>query len=199
MTQYAWSDVWIPQTMEMALVPNTRVHASPYTRGVQVVDLLGERWRMAFELPSRKHASAAAVEAFLARLLGMRHEVLLWHFVRPVPRGTMRGAPVLSGAVAQGAQSLPITTTAGATVRAGDMLGAGGQLFMAAADATANGSGAITVATCNRARASIASGSAVTWSKPTAAFRLTSTSGVPVAYRPGAMQSLQVEFMESWA
>ena len=198
MTVYAWPATWRVQDMEMALVPNNRAHSSPYTQSVQVIDLLGERWRLAFTLPVRTHAEGAAVEAYLARLLGMRHEVSLWHFARPVPRGTMRGTPTLASDATQGASSFAVTTTAGATLLAGDIFGLNGQLFMVAADAMADGAGAMTVTTVNRARAAISSGAGVTWDKPTANFRMTGDS-VPVVYVPGVMSAVRLEFMESWS
>ena len=109
MTVYAWPDVWTPQTLEAQLVPNIRSHTSQYTGSEQVIDLLGERWRFAFMLPERRMAKGAAIEAFMGRLLGPRHKVSLWHFARPVPRGSLRGAPTLASSAAQGASQIVIS------------------------------------------------------------------------------------------
>lgn len=178
----------------MVMVANQLVNESPYGGDEQVVDKLNDRWSCSLTLPVRKHADAAAIEAFLASFRGQVNWISLWHFVRPAPRGTMRGTPTLSGAVAQGASSLPITTTAGATVLTGDMLGVGGLLFMASADATADGLGAITVPLVNRVRTALSSGAAVTWDKPTAPFRLLSHSGVN--YIPGIADEVTLELRE---
>lgn len=198
MTVYAWPTdaAFKPESIDWALVPNTRTFTSPYTQGVQVVDLLGERWRVNLTLPVSTWASAAAREAFFSRLRGA-HQVQLWHFARPVPRGTLRGTPTVASSVAQGADQIPVTTTANATLRAGDMIGIGSQLFMVASDCQANGSGAMTVPVCNRSRASIAAGSAITWDRPKATFRL-SSDVVPIGYRPGITDALSLEFVEHW-
>jgi hypothetical protein len=199
-TTFAWPVSWYPQNVEVASVPNVRVHTSPYSQDTQAIDLLGERWRIAFLLPERSeiHQSiGAAREAYFTRLRGRVHRVNLPHFKRPVPRGSMRGVPVLSASVAQGASALAITTTAGATLLAGDILGLGGEWLMVADDATASGGGALAVNLSNRVRVPRAGGFGVTWQTPVLQCMLTADI-VPVAYRPGATDPLQLEFMEAW-
>ena len=83
-----------------------------------------------------------------------------------------------------------------ATLRAGDMLGIGGQLVRIMADATADGTGAITIEFQPRARAAIAASSAVTWARPTANFMLKSADGVPTVWAPGRADGASVEFIE---
>lgn len=87
------------------------------------------------------------------------------------------------------------------TLLAGDMLGHNGeQLFQVAADASADPSGAITVATVNRARKAIASGQAISWDKPTTTMRLADSAGVPRVYAVGDYSpGLSLRFVESWA
>lgn len=199
MTVYAWptSAAFKPEAMDWALMPNTRAFTSPFTQGVQVVDLLGERWKVNLTLPAQPWAAGDERAAFFSKLRGGAHQVQLWHFARSVPRGTLRGTPTVASSVAQGANQIPVTTRANATLRAGDMIGIGSQLFMVAADCQANGSGAITVPVCNRSRASIAAGAAITWDRPMATFRL-SSDVVPIGYRPGFSDPLALEFVEHW-
>ena len=136
-------------------------------------------------------AAVISIVIVLAGLLaGQGHRVL-----RPQPRGTMRGAPVLVGAHAQGAASLSITGgTAGSTLLAGDMLGVGGLLLMVQIDVTLDGAGAGSVPITNRLRSAQSGGAAVTWDKPTALFRLVDHSG-PV-YSPGLASAPSFSFRE---
>lgn len=195
---YDWPAAWAAQAFEAQLVPAVRRFDSPYGGSSQAVDLLGERWRFAVQIPARTHADAAAVEAYVARLRGPANRVRLWHMLRPVPRGTMRGSPVLAAGAAQGADELSITTTAGATVLAGDMLGLGTMLLQVAEDATANGAGAITVPLSTRLRTGASGGAAVAWSKPTALFTLADSAGMPLRYTPGIASGLMFELLEVW-
>lgn len=202
MTTYAWPTgrEWLPRSMTLVLEPNVRAFVSPYTKSSQMIDLLGEAWVMTMVLGERKHAVGAAREAFLARLRGGVHTVNLWHFRRATPRGTLRGALTLAAQAAQGAQTLSVTGGSGQanrTLRAGDMLGLAGQLLMVAEDCQANGSGVIAVPLANRVRATQPATTTVTWDRPVSAFRL--VSPVPVSYRPGATDDLELEWREHWA
>lgn len=202
MTTYAWPTgrEWLPRAMSLMLEPNVRSFVSPYTRSSQMIDLLGEAWVMTMTLGERKHAAGAAREAFLAKLRGGVHTVNLWHFRRPTPRGTLRGALTLAAQAAQGAQTLSVTGGAGQanrTLLAGDMLGLAGQLLMVSQDCQANGSGVISVPLANRVRSTQPATTAVSWDRPVSQFRL--VSPVPVGYRPGATDDIELEWREHWA
>ncbi|WP_295986474.1 hypothetical protein [uncultured Variovorax sp.] len=171
-----------------------RVFSSPDSGSEQVIDRLNDRWLVSLTLPNRLHADAAVIEAFIGALRGMTNTVLLFHYVRKVPRGSMRGAPTAQAAAA-GAQALAINTTAGATLRAGDMIGVSGLLLMAAADATANGSGVMVVPLVNCLRLAIGGGAPVTWDRPTAPFRLVSPTAVQ--YIPGYSPEASFDFVEA--
>lgn len=146
-------------------------------------------------------AEAAQWSAFVLQLRGKVNQLALHHLTRPTPRGTMAGSPVLASAVAIGATSLAITTTAGATVKQGDWLGLGSgatrQLFQAMADATANGAGAITVTVEPPSRYAQTLGSAVVWDKPTALFRRVD-SDMDWASNAWAQGNFTVNLVESW-
>lgn len=185
-----------PSSVSLRLHTNQRVNAAPFGGSEQAVDLLNDRWLMSLRLPATLQAESAAREAFLAALRGQVNTCALWHFVRPVPRGTMRGSPTLSAGAAQGAASIAITGgTASGTLLSGDMLGVGGLLLMVAADVTLNGSGAGTVTLVNRLRTALSNGAAVTWSQPTAPFRLVNIAAV--TYLPGMAESVDLDFAEA--
>lgn len=190
-----WPATIRPSTCRFDMVTNQIVNESPFNTSQQVVDRLNDVWTCYLTLPVRRHAQAAEVEAFLASFRGQVNWISLWHFVRPAPRGTLRGTLLTSGTQAQGADSLVLSGgTAAGTVLAGDLFGAGGQILMASADATADGSGNITVPLVNRLRAAIATGQSVTWDKPTAPFRLLSHSGVN--YIPGSADEVTMVLRE---
>lgn len=195
MSSITWPAALQARAFSLTLMPVQRTHASPFGGSEQVVDLLNDRWMASLELPARRRAHGGLVDGFIAGMRGMTNTVNLWHMARPVPRGSMRGTPTLSAGVSQGAASLAITTTAGATLKAGDLLGVSSLLLMVSTDCTADGAGAITVPLANRVRKALSSGAAVTWSRPTAPFRLASRAGV--GYTPGVAGAVSLEFVEA--
>lgn len=200
-TIYNWPDgrEWVLREFQMPVDYDQRAHGSQFHGSEQVVDLLNERWHITGVLPPCTKAQAPAREAFFNKLRGMDNRVYLWHMGpwRSAPRGTMRGSPVVaSGGVAQGAQTINITTSAGATVLAGDVIGLAGQLLMAAQDCTANGSGAMAFVSANKVRAAASAGAAITWDKPTAPFRC--ITQLAVNYVPGSTDPVGLDFVESW-
>jgi hypothetical protein len=200
MTTYSWPTSLKASMFEAQLVPNVRSFASPYGGAAQSIDLLGERWRFMIELPPCLPVQSGEREAFFTKLRGGAHRVSLWHMARPQPVGTMRGSPTVTSNAAQGADTIAITTTASATVNAGDVLGlTGGHLVMAAGDATANGGGAMTLTLANRLRAAVSAGAAVTWYQPKADFMMVDSGGVPIGHGPGVSGPIQVEFVEVWS
>lgn len=196
MATYSWPSSLRPARVQLALQPNVRSFQSPFSGSISTVDLLGERWRMGLTLPARYAIEAGALEAFVFRLRGV-HFVTAHHFGREAPRGTLRGTPTLSAAAAQGAASISVQTVAGATLKAGDMLGLSGMLLQVADDAMANGSGVIAVNLVNRLRAAVAAGAALTWDKPAATWRLADPA-VPIVHVPGRADSVELDLVETW-
>lgn len=160
---------------------------------MQVVDLLQDYWTATMSLPPRTRANAAAIEAFLNSFRGLVQTVDLYHFARPIPRGTMRGTPTVE--VHWGGDStIGILTTPGATLEAGDMIGASGRLLQVAEHCVADGSGHLIAPIVNRLSKTVAAGGAVTWDKPTAAFRLMSPASV--LHVPGYAEGVSLDFIE---
>jgi hypothetical protein len=83
------------------------------------------------------------------------------------------------------------------TLRAGDFLGAGGQLFQVATDFTLLDSGAGDIPVINRARGTIAAGSPVTWYRPTCEMVLPAMQAGPVR-RPGVIEGVALDLVEVW-
>jgi hypothetical protein len=84
-----------------------------------------------------------------------------------------------------------------ASLRAGDFIGCGGQLFQVAEDKLLNDMGAGVVNLVNRVRGTIASGSAVTWYRPTCEMVLPAMQAGPVR-RPGVIESTALDLVEVW-
>lgn len=181
---YPWPATFKVGRFEMRVIPNTAVFTSPYTKAVQTVDLLGERWAVRLDLTIEGNPIlGAAREAFFDRLHGPVNLIALWNIRFPVPQGSLRSAPSLASASAQLSNLLNISGGQPYdTLLAGDMLGVNGQLVRVMASATADSSGAFAaVEVMPRMRTAAASGAAVTWQAPTANFML-KADGVPTSY-----------------
>ncbi|MES2972385.1 MAG: hypothetical protein V4757_02195 [Pseudomonadota bacterium] len=190
-----WPTALRPTSCKLTPKANQRVNASADDMSEQAIDMFNDRWLLEVVLPVRTQEQGAAVEAFDASFREQTNWIAAWHFMRPVPRGTMRGSPTLSASVLQGAGVIPIQTTAGATLLAGDMIGLPGSLLlMVQDDVTADGAGLMSVNIVNRLRVAQAGGVAVAWNKPTANFRKLSSSGV--GYKPGYADELSLRFGE---
>lgn len=118
--------------------------------------------------PTRNRDDAGEIEGYIMHLRSQRLWMRFGMPHRPIPRGTLRGTPTTSGAVLAGATSIGITTTAGATLRAGDFLGCGTNTLIQAGipGATANGSGAMTLPLAMPCPVALSSGASLTWDSP---------------------------------
>lgn len=139
---------------------------------VTTFGLPGARWVCSVNVPGDTVSHLVdrrQLEALKLQLRGGANRLLLWNLLTPVPLGTMRGAPVVNGAVAAGATSLAITNVPGTTLLRGDRLGVGGQRIMLTADAALNG----TIQFLPPLRGPVSNGAAVVWDKPTTRYVLT--------------------------
>lgn len=185
----------IPQQMEFRSIKAGVQHRSPFDGSIESVEFPGERWALSLTLAPRRAANGGEAEAFFARIAGGVERVRVWHFLRPQPRGTMRGTPTLAASVVRGAQTLQINTTG--SLKAGDFFKIGGQVFQAFLDADAV-AGVLTVHLVQRVRAALAGGAAVEWDRPTflcIAPNMTAAAG----YSPGVQAPLAIELQEVFA
>lgn len=188
--------LFVPATCVFTQTTNQRVAASPFGGSEQAIDLLNDRWKCSLAFSSKASADAAWIEAFIGSMRGQTNTVALYHFARPVPRGTARGSMTLSTFASQGASSIVLTgvSPSTGTLLAGDMLGVGGLLLMVASDCTASG-GVVTAPITNRLRVSQSAGAVVAWNKPATNFRMLATSDVE--YVPGNTQPVTFDFGEA--
>lgn len=162
-----------PQEWTFGQTNNALVHTSPLSKQVQTVELPGARWACSMRYRNLTDVDRALLDAFLAQLRGHANRFTLYDFSKSVPSGTMRGSLTTSGSTAAGATSCVITGGGGqasTTLLAGDKLNIGGELKMVVANATANGSGVITVTVEPPFRGTIGNGVGVVWERPTALF-----------------------------
>lgn len=165
-----------PRVLQFGLRSYTQSMESPLTGSVQTVEIpFAARWMMSFTLGNLDETTdAPLMQAFLVKLRGRANRAALYNFARPIPQGTIALSGVTtSGSTAQGATSVSLAGCgAAATVKAGDFFAVGGELKMAVANATANGSGvaSVTFEPPVRAVAGWSNGASVTLNKPTALF-----------------------------
>lgn len=161
--------------------PQNLTFRTPF--GVQSVEISSPLWKVSLELDRVPQNQTGAYDAISVQLRGAANQLEIWKIDRPAPVGTMRGTMTLNGSHASGATTLSISAGVGqaaTTLVAGDMLGVGSattqQVVMVIAAATADGSGDISVSVQPPLRNAFTTGSAVTWDKPKALFRLISSS-----------------------
>lgn len=184
-----------PRDFSLRMQVNQTAFFSPFGGSEQVVDRLNDRWMMSVTMPARRSGEGAAIEAFIGSMRGLSNTVALYHFQRPIPRGSMRGTPTVVSGVPQGNSFFHIQTTAFATLLAGDMIGVAGLLLQISTDSTADGSGVLRVDFVNRTRTTITAGTSVTWDRPTAPFRMMSATSQQ--YVPGYAPEVSFEFAEA--
>ena len=133
-------------------------------------------------------AAAADREAFLFGLISTGDFIRLALPHRLTRRGSMAGSPVVTSTTAAGSRTLPITTTAGATMKSGDWIGVGGNLLQCGyGGATANGSGAMTMPLVLPTQKSITAGAAVVYAAPTGVWQI-DEDGVQLDYTAPVIQ-----------
>jgi len=163
-----------PQAFEFGLRFNTMIHTSPLTGYVQTVGLTGARWTAQITFAGQSPENAATIEAFIVSLKGQQNRLALYNLARPSVNGTGNGTPLVAG----GSQTGTSINTDGwanseTVLKAGDMIGIGGELKMVTADVTSNGSGEATISFEPAIRTSPSDNSAVDITAPTALFILT--------------------------
>lgn len=180
--------ITMPDTLYMSRMSWGQRRNEATTRsifGAQTIEVAAPVWIVDLEIDRLNDSESGEWKALMMRLKGQTNQLEVWDKMRPAPIGTMRGTMALSGAHAAGATSLVIDAGVGqaaTTLKQGDMLGLGTgltqQVSMVLADATANGSGVITVTVEPPLRNAFITGAAVTWDKPKGLFRRTNSDAV---------------------
>lgn len=208
MTVYAWpfKQGFIPEQMNWGAESRTLSTESILSGAIQSLGVPGKRWKVGMNIPASAYQDRAIrmeLEGFLDRLGGKEHRVTLWHMGRKgiggygYPTGTINQTGVTVSVTASQFATSIILAGCGAnkTLKAGDFFSVNGQLIMNPSDATADGSGVMTLPVITRLRMTAAATAIVTLQRPIATFVLDSntwTSG----YGLGANQGLGVDFTE---
>lgn len=195
MTDYAWPTDLPPQTMVWEIQKSGVQFRSPYAGSVESVSFPGWFWRISLTLKPRrsKGSSAGDVEGWFNGAAGADIGLLVYHWLRPVPRGTMRGSPIVASSVARGATSIPITTTG--DLKRGDLFKIDNVVYQCFFDCSPV-SGTLTVPIVAQVRAAIAAAAPVTWDRPTVRCTMPSFSNAS-AYRPGVMEGTPIDLEEA--
>jgi hypothetical protein len=202
MAVYTWptARAFVAARQELVMQANNLAATSPLSGYVQTSSLPGARWGWIVTLPLALASERPAVEAFIARMSGQEHRTRLWDFKRPAPRGSINRTGVTASAAAQFAETLTLNGCgANTTLLAGDWLAVGGQLFMAAVEGLANGSGVMSIEVRHMTRAAIAGGSAVTLVQPTSLYILADSRQVMMRRAGFSEPEIELEFREVFA
>ncbi len=184
---------------------NTQVFDSPLTRSVQTLALPGARWACTAIWQNLPPEDSARARAFLYSLRGRAGRFTLHNFARPGPRGTAAGTPLVSGSAQTGATLITDGWAVGATLLAGDFVGIGSgaaaELRVVIADATANGSGVMSITFDEPLRASPADNAAIVTRAPTCVMRLTGDDIESSFKRSvlGPLETFTLDCVETWS
>lgn len=191
---------FVPEKADMGIRSNVMMSISPLNGAMQTIEVPGSRWVTSLTYSAAQSADLRAeIEAFWARVRGQVHRVSLWHFRRPEPRGTIRGAsPTLGSNLALGATSCAFNGLSnGQTLLPGDLFGIGGQLLMCTNQTavTAVGSAMSGIQFSPPLRADASAGAPVQLVRPSANFILTEPE-VRVPYEGYGVSAFTVDLME---
>lgn len=169
-----------PAEVTLRARPVVGLSTSPFSFAQQAYVHQGEMWEADVVLPPMKRANAEPWIAFLLALNGRQGTMLLGpDTINTSARGTWVGSSPLVRGGSQTGKTLEVdNVSAGVTALAGDWfsLGTGSstRLHKIVQDATANGSGQLTLEIWPRLRSSPADNAALTIASPKGVFRLAS-------------------------
>jgi len=192
MATFDWPDALTPRSVSWGIQKAGVQFRSPMAGSVESIEFPGQFWRVSVVVPGELMKNGSSGEAFFGRIAGGVDRVRVPYWQRLRPLGTMRGTPTLQISAARG--DLQLLLSAAGTLRRGDMIGVGPQLFQVFADC-ADVSGTLTVPLVNRVRGPIAAGMAVLWDRPTMVALIPSLQSSR-SYEPGEAQPLPVDLEE---
>lgn len=163
--------------------------------GVYTYGLPGARWVATITFDNDAETlQRPQIEALITSLRGGARRLSMPHFGRPVPRGTLRGSPVLNTLALPGQNTVQLGNCNGGLL-SGDILGIGGQLVMIEADTNPSG-GVMTAAVSPAIRNQVTAGTPVVWNRPEAIWITKNSTAGPFPYKPMYRPSFSVEFVE---
>lgn len=153
---------------------------SPFTHERQTYVHQGEWWEAEIEVPPMVRANAEDWIGFLLALNGVEGTFLMGDRVNTAVRGTWAGSPLVAAAgAALGVKSIPMDGfSVGATVKRGDWFqigtGTSSRLYKVTQDATADGSGLLTLEIWPRLRAALVDNATLDITSPVGVWCLAS-------------------------
>jgi hypothetical protein len=186
-----------PMMQRWNLIASTQVATSPLNGATQTQALPGMLWATTLEY-SLLGDDARKMEAFLLSMQGRAGRVFVGNFGQYKPRGTAAGTPLVNGfPYLAGATSIGTDGwTPGVTMLAGDYFGVANRLHMVTVDATANGSGQMTLQFVPPLLATLADNAAITIERPTTTMMLLDDRQ-GWSYAPGVVRSYVVDLIEA--
>lgn len=184
-----------PSSMSWELISNAQQFVG-ISGAIQVAQRAGQRWTATMEFATLSNNDRAVLQAFVAQVLGLADNFTLSPFDYEA-RGAFGGTPLVAGA-GQTGNSLNIDGCSNSItnwIRAGDFFQVGNELKMAVADASSNGSGAITISFVPELRAAPADNAAITTTNPTGVFRFAQPR-MGWSSRPPIISSMTIECIE---
>jgi hypothetical protein len=158
--------------------------------------LPGARWMAAVGFENElEQMQRPRLEALIVSLEGGANRLQMHHHGRPIPNGTMRGAPTLNANAVAGAKQVQLANVNG-TLNRGDLIGILGQLLYVVADATPSG-GVMTVEIRPALRVAASIGTAVVWNKPAINWIPRTAIAGPFPYRQSQVRpGFSIELVE---
>ncbi|XJC79865.1 hypothetical protein ACHFCA_34825 (plasmid) [Delftia tsuruhatensis] len=192
-----WPPGVVPESVDVGLqqdVQRTRSRSGKYS----TFEMPGASWEMTLTFPnSAEWLDRPKVEALITSLRGGANRLSAPHFGRPIPNGTLRGAPRVAEVATSGAGIIKLKDCNG-SLRAGDFIGVSGQLFMVEDDVTPV-SGHLTVAVNPAVRQSLAVNTSVVWDSPHVLWILKEQDAVKFPYKGGRSRpGFSIELIEDW-
>lgn len=182
-------------TARLSLKSLTTAWTSPLSYVGQVIARPAQVWRGDFALPTLSQAQAAVWKAFIAELRG-QYGTFLVGDPQYTQRGTGAGTPLVKGASQTGNSMTTDGWTVATTMLKGDQFQLESRLYIVLADATADGSGNMTVTFQPTLRSTPADNAVITITAPKTSMRLTSDD-VPWDELPGGWVNLSFSAVEA--
>jgi len=155
-----------PTSVQVSLIANTALYASPLIASAQTLDRQGYKWKLVYGFDALVEEDRAVMLGIIAAVRGQAHRLRVPVYDNP-RRGAGGGTPVVAGA-SQVGNTLNLsgaTPTVTNWLMLGDyfsvVVNGDHELKMVTANASSNGSGLVTVTFEPRLRASPANGATV--------------------------------------
>ena len=203
MTILTFPSIRRPSRASYRLRGHTQTHRSPLDGTEQTLELPGAVWELTVSWESLDAADTRVLAAFLANLRGAAGRFYYSPALWSPRRAAGGGSPLVNGGAQSGGSLITDGWTPSAEVAlAGDWLsfddvGARRRLHMVTATATADGSGAATLAITPPIRRAPADDAAVEVVAPAGVFRLPGDDAPEMQLRPPMLGSLTLTMVEA--